>query len=155
MIKFSIPGREDIEIKAVVFDYNGTIAVDGKLIEELKPKFEELAKLVDLYVLTADTFGTVADECKGLPLEIKRFPEGAVNPQKAKIVKDLGEGVCAVGNGFNDKEMFKEADLAICVLEKEGICPAVLTDTDILVKNAVDALDMLLEPKKIKATLRY
>ena len=32
MIKIEIPGRETIEIEHVVLDYNGTIALDGRLI---------------------------------------------------------------------------------------------------------------------------
>ena len=33
MLIYEIPGRGDIEIENIVFDYNGTIAVDGKILE--------------------------------------------------------------------------------------------------------------------------
>ena len=33
MIRIDVPGREIIEIEHVVLDYNGTIALDGQLIE--------------------------------------------------------------------------------------------------------------------------
>ena len=33
MIRIDIPGTGPVEIKRVMFDYNGTIAVDGRLID--------------------------------------------------------------------------------------------------------------------------
>ena len=33
MIRIDVPGREIIEIEHVVLDYNGTIALDGQLID--------------------------------------------------------------------------------------------------------------------------
>ena len=32
-MKIDIPGRDSFELKNIVFDYNGTIAIDGKLID--------------------------------------------------------------------------------------------------------------------------
>ena len=43
-----IPGREPIEIKNVVFDYNGTIAIDGQLIEGVDKIINELAGDINL-----------------------------------------------------------------------------------------------------------
>lgn len=45
LISYDIPGRDDIEIENIEFDYNGTIAVNGKLIEGVK-KICELKKLL-------------------------------------------------------------------------------------------------------------
>ena len=36
MIHYKIPGRGELEIENIVLDYNGTIAVDGKIIEGVK-----------------------------------------------------------------------------------------------------------------------
>ena len=38
-----IPGRETVEIKNVLFDYNGTIAIDGQLIEGVAKSINELS----------------------------------------------------------------------------------------------------------------
>lgn len=40
MINLNIPGYESINIKNVVFDFNGTIATDGILIDEVKEKIK-------------------------------------------------------------------------------------------------------------------
>ena len=48
MIQIEIPGRETLSIDHVVLDYNGTIAVDGILLEEIKPRyfmFENVASM--------------------------------------------------------------------------------------------------------------
>ena len=34
MLRYEISGRGVVEIENLVLDYNGTIAVDGKLVEE-------------------------------------------------------------------------------------------------------------------------
>ena len=57
-----IPGRETLEIKDIVFDYNGTIAIDGKLIGDVSKNINELSSSFNFYVITADTYGTVKKE---------------------------------------------------------------------------------------------
>lgn len=59
MLHIEIPGRAPMDIANVVFDYNGTIAVDGAVLPELRGRLKALLKLVPVYVLTADTYGTV------------------------------------------------------------------------------------------------
>jgi len=52
MIKYKIPGRGEIEIENVVLDYNGTIAVNGKIIEGVKELIQKLKEYVNVYILT-------------------------------------------------------------------------------------------------------
>lgn len=155
MIQIEIPGREKtLEITSVVLDYNGTIAVDGQLVAAAVERIRRLCAQAEVYVLTADTYGTVAQQCKDLPVTVKTFPrEGAASCKEA-IVKGLGSGVCAIGNGFNDIQMFDAADLAVAVLDKEGMCAALLPHADVLVRASEDALDLLLQPDRLRATLR-
>ncbi|MCK4233389.1 hypothetical protein KAX75_03115, partial [candidate division WOR-3 bacterium] len=62
MIEFTIPGRGRMRIKNIVFDVNGTIAIDGKIDEKIKKKLEKLAQKVTVILLTADTYGTIEKE---------------------------------------------------------------------------------------------
>ena len=64
------------------------------------------------------------------------------------------QGTACFGNGFNDIEMFDAADLSIAVTDSEGACAALLPHADIVVKSALDGLDLLLKTDRIKATLR-
>jgi len=43
---------------------------------------------------------------------------------------------------------------SICVIGKEGCCGALLQHCDILVTSIEDALDLLLKPQRLRATLR-
>ena len=154
MISIEIPGKGTLQIKHVVLDYNGTIARDGELLDTAADNIRRLCELVPVWVLTADTYGTVRQQCSGLGVEVKTFPREGAAACKEEIVLSLGDGVCAVGNGFNDIPMFNAAALSIAVLEKEGICASLLTHADILVTSPEDALALLLQPNRLRATLR-
>jgi len=78
--------------------------------------------------------------------------EGAAKCKKA-VVEKL-DNVCAIGNGYNDIPMFDVAELAIAVLEEEGMCASLLLHADVLVKSIADGLDLLLKPDRLRATLR-
>ena len=150
-----IPGREALDIRTIVFDYNGTLATDGKLSKNVKSKLLELAKNYELYVLTADTYGSAALECEKLPVVLKTFSSEGTSAFKAQIVTKLHPEHCAcVGNGFNDIEMFKEAALAVGVLGNEGIFAGLVQQSDILVKSIEDGIDLFLNSAKICAVLR-
>ena len=73
---------------------------------------------------------------------------------KAQFVRALAGGACAVGNGFNDINMFDEADLSIAVLEGEGMCAALLPHADVMVRSIAEGLDLLLKPDRLRADLR-
>jgi soluble P-type ATPase len=50
--------------------------------------------------------------------------------------------------------MFNAAALRIAVLGPEGMATALLSQSDILVRDINDALDLLLYPQRLAATLR-
>lgn len=154
MITIDIPGRDTLRIASVVLDYNGTIARDGQLLPAAAQRIRQLAGMAQVYVLTADTYGTAARQCTGLGVQIETFPNDRAAQCKAEIVRGLGEGVCAVGNGYNDIPMFDAADLSIAVLEREGLCAALLSHATVLTGAPEDALDLLLRPDRLRATLR-
>jgi P-type E1-E2 ATPase len=157
MIKIEIPGREQpLVIDALVLDYNGTIACDGDLIEGVPEKIRELCSNLPVYILTADTYGTVKRQCAGLGAEILTFPHAAAGACKEEIVRKLSndQSVCVIGNGFNDVQMFDLAALSVAVLDTEGMYAGLLAHADVMVRAAPDALDLLLKPNRLRATLR-
>ena len=154
MIQIEIPGRETLQIRHVVLDYNGTIAVDGVLLESVKERVAKLKEQVPVYVLTADTYGTVRAQCESLGVEVMTFPRSGAAACKEEIVRGLGGGVACFGNGYNDIQMFDLADLAVAVLEGEGMCAALLSHADVLVHSIADGLDLLLKTDRLRADLR-
>ena len=154
MLKINIPGRDELVLSHLILDYNGTIAEDGEIIPGIAPRLEELSKDLKIYVITADTHGTAAKKCEGLPLQVLTFPTTEVGKIKAEEAQKLSGGVITIGNGFNDIQMSDVADLSICVMGKEGCCCALLMHTDVVVTSIHDALDLLLKTGRLRATLR-
>jgi len=62
--------------------------------------------------------------------------------------------VVAIGNGANDAAMLQEAALGIAVLGPEGLAAEALLAADVVVASIEDALDLLLRPHRLVATLR-
>ena len=154
MLTIKIPGREEMVLNHLILDYNGTIAEDGLIIEGIAHRLEELKKHLSIYVITADTHGTAAQRCAGLPLEVKTFPTVQVGQIKADEAGKLSGGVACIGNGFNDIQMSDASDLSICVIGKEGCCGALISHCDVVVTSIHDALDLLLKTDRLRATLR-
>ncbi len=150
-----IPGRENIHIENIIFDYNGTIAINGKIKESIKESVKKLTTLYKVYVLTADTYKTAEKECKEIGIILKTFPRENAGEFKKNILLEVGKTttIC-VGNGFNDIKMCKESILSIGVIEEEGMCSKLFLHTDIVVKSIESALNILLDKNKIIATLR-
>jgi soluble P-type ATPase len=150
-----IPGRESFEIKNVVFDYNGTIAIDGKLIEGISKSINELSNSFNFYVITADTYGTVKEELQNTKCEVIVTPNSQQDISKLDFVKKLGsQYTLSVGNGRNDKLMLKETVLGIAILQDEGLCTQTLLNSDILVKSIFDVFGFLKDSNRLIASLR-
>lgn len=155
MIEIEIPGFGSLTIKNVVFDFNGTLAIDGKLINGVKEKLNLLANQLEIYVLTADTFGMASAQLEGIPCQLKILSGADEAGQKEKFVKDLGtENICAFGNGNNDQKMLTAVRLGIAIIEGEGCSKQALQSADLIVSSIAQGIDLLLNPMMLKATLR-
>jgi len=156
MISLDIPGRGALEIERLVLDVNGTIAEDGHLRPGVKERIARLTRQVEIVLVTADTFGRQVSIDRELDLEATRLEHGkAEAPQKAALVTRLGAaGTVAIGNGANDADMLREAAIGICVLESEGTSLAALQAADAVSRSINEALDLLLHPRRLVATLR-
>jgi len=71
MLEYEIPNYKHLKINKVVLDLNGTLACDGEVIEGVKKRLDNLAKKCSIYILTADTFGTVQDIFNDIDLEME------------------------------------------------------------------------------------
>ncbi|RLB39817.1 MAG: ATPase P, partial [Deltaproteobacteria bacterium] len=87
MIEIDIPGYENLHLEHVVLDYNGTMAVDGKLIPGVKERLLDLAKKLKVHVLTADTFGRVVKELSDVPCKVYILRSGHEDIGKMNYVK--------------------------------------------------------------------
>lgn len=107
-------------------------------------------------MLTADTFGTAEKELAGLPCCVHVLRAVPVDVQKEQFVAALGpERVIAYGNGNNDRLMLQLARLGVAVMLAEGCAAEALAAADLIVRDIEEGLDLLVEPLRLKATLRY
>ncbi len=155
MITFNIPGDRQYTIENVVCDFNGTLAVDGTLLPGVEGAIRRLVESVTVHVVTADTFGSARRELEGLPVEVTILPRETQDEAKAELVDRLGaDGVLAIGNGRNDLLMLRAAAIGICVLQREGAYRETMQAADVVCASPVDALELLLNPKRLIATFR-
>ncbi len=155
MIELTIPGRGTLQIQHLVSDVNGTLAVDGQLIEGVAKRIAALRDRLHIHMLTADTHGKQAAIDSQLGMEAVRIQKGNEAQQKADYVCKLGaETVIALGQGANDAGMLKTAALGICVLSAEGAAIETLMVSDLLLPDILTALDLLDKPMRIVASLR-
>jgi P-type E1-E2 ATPase len=155
MIELNIPGRGLVSLEYLVSDVNGTLAVDGQLIDEIPRLLNALRDRLEIHLLTADTHGRQELIDRQLNLQAVRIPPGDESQQKAEYVKRLGaEHVVALGQGANDAGMLNAAAIGICVLSTEGVAIEALHAADVLASDIYTALELLEKPVRLVATLR-
>ena len=154
MFAVDIPGRGRLEIAHLVLDLNGTLAVDGVVAQAAVQRLQTLSRIVQVHVVTTDTFGT-AGRLGDLRVHLQVLEPGDQVAAKAALVRALGAThTMAVGNGANDEGMVREAALGIAIVGQEGAFARTVLAADVVVGRVEDALDLLLISKRLIATLR-
>jgi soluble P-type ATPase len=155
MISLDVPGFGALALQHCVLDFSGTHSVDGVLFDGVRERLGRLAELLEVHVLTSDTHGHAREALAGVGGTLHVLEGERHELQKERYVTRLGaQGVVAVGNGNNDAAMLQAARLGITVCGAEGCSVAALGGAAILVTSPLDALDLLLFPKRLTATLR-
>ena len=155
MLEVTIPSRGLLRLEYLVLDVNGTIALDGQLLPGVRERLDRLGEALETWLVSADTHGTLAELADALQVKWRRLKQGGEAEQKAAFVQKLGaERVVAIGNGANDAAMLQRAALGIAVLGGEGLAAVCLTAADVIAPSIESALDLLLCPRRLIATLR-
>jgi len=163
MIEIDLGRHGCIRLEYAVFDVNGTLTRDGQLIDGVIERMHALRRLVKVHLLTANTYGTqdmidqilAVAEPPAITTTVLRTEDGPEDEQKAKYIATLGiANVAAVGNGKNDRLMLKNAALGIAVIGPEGTAGDALRGAQVVASDPVSAIDLLLHPVRLKATLR-
>lgn len=155
MLELRIPGYRELTLSHLVLDFNGTLACGGQLIEGVRERVRALRESLEIHVLTADTFGRVGSEIDGMGCTLSIIPREREAEMKLHYIQELGaEHAVCVGNGRNDRLMLKEAALGIAVIQTEGGSVETILSADVVTLGILDALDLLLNPLRLMATLR-
>ncbi len=154
-MEINIPGSGILDIKNILLDYNGTLAVDGILLPGLKEIINELSEQFSIHVITADTFGNAEAELADIKCTFIRLkPENQTEAKLQYLIECGKENTAAIGNGKNDRYMLKEAILGIAVVQAEGAFTETLIMSDIVCHDIISALEFFRNPKRLAATMR-
>ncbi|QXZ14654.1 ATPase P [Pseudomonas sp. AO-1] len=155
MLQIDIPGVGPLQLKHLICDYNGTLAVDGRLIEGVAERFEVIGRQLSLHVVTGDTFGSAEAELAALDVNLLVLSDTDHAICKEDYLRTLGvRGVVAIGNGSNDRHMLQQSALGIAVIGSEGAASVAMVAADLVALDILSALDMLTHPQRIIASLR-
>ena len=163
-IKIDIPGfgeRGQLDLRYIVSDYTGTLSCGGRLVAGVEKRLRKLKELVDIHIVSADSFGTASGQLAAIPLTPHILSGADHDRQKEQYPQDKGldyQYIVALGNGNNDRLLLKRVKaahgLAIAIDNGEGCAWDAIQGAHLFISGIVNALDLLLEPTRCKATLR-
>jgi P-type E1-E2 ATPase len=149
----NVPGQGKLELKTIVLDLNGTIAVGGKLVKGVSKRLKTLnQKGFNIIFFSGDTRGNAKNLADKLGIQ---FIKASTAKDKDKEISKLDPQSCvAIGNGLIDLLKIRKAKLGIVTLQAEGVHTKTLLEADVVVPSINDALDLLIDEKNLIATLR-
>lgn len=151
-LSITIPGRDEVQLEHLLLDVNGTLTNRGVLLDGISERLGRLRATLEIRLVSADTFGTLEVIAEHLGVDSVRAASGE---DKLRLLDVLGHDRCVViGNGANDALVLEAAAVGFAVLGPEGASASALRGADVVCASAADALDLLLDPKALSATLR-
>jgi soluble P-type ATPase len=151
-LTIAIPGLPELQIEHLMLDVNGTLTERGALLDGVHDRLDRLRQLVSIHLVSADTFGTLEAVAEVLGAEAVKASAG---PDKLRELERLGpQRSVVIGNGANDVLVLQAAALGFAVLGPEGTSGQALRAADVVCQSAAQALELLLEPQALAATLR-
>jgi P-type E1-E2 ATPase len=151
-LEVDIPGRGRLVLEYLLLDVNGTLTARGVLLDGVAERVRRLRGLLEVRLLSADTFDTLAEVAAALDATATLAPTRAAKERELAALG--GERCAAIGNGANDTALLAGAAVGIAVIGPEGAAAALLAAADLVTCSIVDALELLLEPRALAAGLR-
>lgn len=150
---FELPHGENIEIKTLVLDLNGTLTVHG---EVPKGVYEQINTLKDfgfrIVLLSGDARGTAKNVAEEMRIELVIAKNA--QEKEAAILKLEPQTCASIGNARIDIGTFKHARVSILTLQAEGVHAETIQYADIIVPSIQDALSLFIDKKSFEATMR-
>jgi len=158
-IEIDIPGFGRRHLTIAVSDYTGTHSCAGTVDPSVKKMLTHLVTLLDLYIVTADSFGTAQKELDGIVTPYLLRTDRHDHEKVGYISQFDLRQVVAIGNGNNDRLMLQAVKagggLAIAVDNGEGCAVDAILNSNLFIVGAANAIGLLLDPVRLKATLRF
>ncbi len=152
-IDVAFKDSDHLKINHLILDLNGTIAIDGVVIEGVPERIRKIKELgIEIYLFTGDTNGNgqaIADQL-GIKLKIAKDAEA----KKLFAIEFDTNKTATIGNGRIDLDLFNTVNLSIAVIQKEGAFTKTLLAADLTTNSILDALDLFIYPNRMIASLR-
>lgn len=150
---YDIPGQEQLNIKTIILDLNGTLSVAGEVPDGVKERLEILkSKNFHVLFFTGNTRNDADGLAGDLGIEWK-LAKSAID--KRDLALEMEPETCAtIGNGLIDLELMKVVKLGIVTLQAEGVHVQTMLEADIIIPTINDALDLFIDEQRLIATLR-
>ncbi|MDB5169929.1 MAG: haloacid dehalogenase [Candidatus Saccharibacteria bacterium] len=150
---FNIPGRDPLTIETIILDLNGTLSVAGVIPEGVKERLQKLRSAdYKIVFFTGNTRNDADELSRELGIEWRLAADATA---KKNLAAEFNAETCvSIGNGLIDLELMKTVALRIVTLQAEGVHIQTLLNSDIVMPSINDALDLLIDPQRLIATLR-
>lgn len=150
---YKIPGVGELKLNTLILDLNGTLTVKGKIPDGVKERLTQLKELgYRILFFTGNTRNNADEIASELGIEWILAESGIAKRDEAL---KLDPSTCvSIGNGLIDLELMKVVRLRIVTLQSEGAHVQTLLNSDVVIPSIVDALDLLIDPATLVATLR-
>jgi soluble P-type ATPase len=150
---YKIPGVGDLELKTIILDLNGTLTVKGKIHGGVKERLTRLKELgYQILFFTGNTRNNANEIADNLGINWILAEDG--NKKRDEALKLDPDTCVSIGNGLIDLELMKVVKLRIVTIQAEGAHTQTLLNSDIIIPSILDALDLLIDPATLVATLR-
>jgi P-type E1-E2 ATPase len=150
---YKVPEIGEMELKTIVLDLNGTLAVKGKIVSGVKNRLRELKKMgYSMVFFSGDQRGNAQELADTLGIEFRKALNSA--EKEKHLLQMESDKTVAIGNARIDIGMFKHAKVSIATVQAEGIHSGILNYVDIIVPCITDALDILIDENTFSATMR-
>ena len=152
-MQYDIPGIGVLELQTIILDLNGTLSVGGKIVDGVDERLKKLKGLgYKIIFFTGNTRGNADQLAQELGIEWVLAESGEAKKEQA--LKLQPETCISIGNGLIDLELMKVVKLRIVTLQAEGVHVQTLLNSDVIIPTINDALDLLIDPQRLIATLR-
>ena len=151
-LEIAIPDLVELQLQHLLLAVNGTLINRASLLSGVDTRLIALRAKLTIHLVSADTFGTLEQISKLLQASAVRARPGE---DDLRELERLGPELSAViGNDAKDALALQAAALGMAVIGHEWASPSALRAADVACTSLVDALDLLLEPRALSATLR-
>jgi soluble P-type ATPase len=154
-LELAARGSRALRLSHLVIELNAALDAERQLLPGVPPRITQLATRLACHLITADSHRAAPRIASTLGCTLTHVGADDQASEKAAYVRGIGAArVVAMGNSASDALMLATAELGICVVGGGGAATTSIVSSDVCCTTIDDALDLLIHPHRLVATLR-